>query len=107
QLKIGPADTDDLGPVINESQLHMMLTAIADARNQGATLLTGGERMMDSWHKAGFYLAPTILENIDPQAEISQCELFGPITILYRVKDFEEALALANQSPYGLTACIH
>ena len=52
-------------------------------------------------------MAPTLLENVDPQAEISQCELFGPIAILYRVKDFEEALALANDSPYGLTASIH
>ena len=107
QLKIGPTDDDDLGPVINETQLNNMLAAIVDARKQGTVVLTGGERMIDPEHEAGFYLAPTILENIDPQAEISQCELFGPITILYRVKNFEEALAMANESPYGLTACIH
>ena len=52
-------------------------------------------------------MAPTILENVDPQDEISIKEIFGPITCLYRVQDFAEALSLANDSPYGLTACIH
>jgi aldehyde dehydrogenase (NAD+) len=52
-------------------------------------------------------MAPTILDNLDSQAEISTRELFGPITCVYRVKDLNEALALANDSPYGLTACIH
>jgi aldehyde dehydrogenase (NAD+) len=62
---------------------------------------------MDEAHADGFYMAPTIIEKADPQAEISTTELFGPITCLYCVKDFSEALRLANESPYGLTACIH
>ncbi|MCU0534223.1 MAG: aldehyde dehydrogenase family protein [Hydrococcus sp. Prado102] len=103
QLKIGTADDDDLGPIINESQLQNMIAAVAKAKAAGATILIGGDR----FSSPGFYMAPTLLENVDPQAEISQCELFGPIAILYRVKDFEEALALANDSPYGLTASIH
>ena len=107
QLKIGPADDDDLGPVINESQLNNMLAAVAQAKQEGATILVGGDRLKDPEREKGFYMAPTLLENVAPQAEISQCELFGPIAILYRVKDFEEALALANDSPYGLTASIH
>ena len=52
-------------------------------------------------------MEPTIIDNADPHDEISTAELFGPITCLYRVKDFAEALQLANDSPYGLTACIH
>jgi aldehyde dehydrogenase (NAD+) len=52
-------------------------------------------------------MAPTILENVDADAEISQKELFGPITILYRVADFEEAIAVANNSMLGLTSSIH
>jgi aldehyde dehydrogenase (NAD+) len=44
---------------------------------------------------------------VQPHDEISECELFGPVALLYRVKDFDEALALANDSPYGLTASIH
>ncbi|MCK6625147.1 MAG: aldehyde dehydrogenase family protein [Anaerolineae bacterium] len=106
-LKLGPTDDDDLGPVINEGQLNNMLASVEQAQQQGATVLVGGTRLTDPEHRAGFYMAPTLIENVDPQAEISACELFGPIAILYRVKDFDEALRLANDSPYGLTACIH
>jgi len=52
-------------------------------------------------------MAPTLIENVDPEAEISTTEIFGPIACLYRVHDYEAALALANRSAYGLTACIH
>ncbi len=107
QLKVGPGDDDDFGPVINESQLNHMLAAVAQAQAEGATVLTGGVRLTDEAHKSGFYMAPTLIENVDPSADISCTELFGPIAILYRARDFEEALALANHSPYGLTACIH
>ena len=55
----------------------------------------------------GFYMAPTLIENADPNEAISQEELFGPIACLYPVTDFNTAMALANNSSYGLTACIH
>ena len=107
KLRVGPADEDDFGPVINGRQLEKMLKAIEVAIASGAKVITGGHRMDDSAHANGFYLAPTFLEGADPDAEISTCELFGPIACLYRAKGFAEALALANHSPYGLTACIH
>ena len=106
-LNVGPRDDDDLGPVINEKQLNNMLGAIQGARQKGAVILTGGQRLIDDSHANGFYLAPTLIENADPQDDISTIELFGPITCLYRVNNFQEALQLANDSPYGLTACIH
>ena len=106
-LDVGPGDEDDLGPVINEKQLNNMLGHIQDARQKGASILTGGQRLTDDSHANGFYLAPTLIENVDPKDDISTIELFGPITCLYRVKDFHEALQLTNDSPYGLTACIH
>jgi aldehyde dehydrogenase (NAD+) len=52
-------------------------------------------------------MSPTLIEGASPDSEISQTELFGPITCLYRVADFEQAVAVANDSPYGLTAAIH
>ena len=107
KLKVGPGDDDDFGPVINEVQLTNMLLAVERAREKGAVVLTGGHRLTDPEHVYGFYMAPTILENVDTQDEISTKEIFGPITCLYRVQDFAEALSLANDSPYGLTACIH
>ena len=100
--KVGPGDEHDFGPVINERQLEAMLDAVARAKEHGATVVTGGERLP----QPGFYIAPTIVEGAAPDSEISCKELFGPITTLHRVKDFDEALAVANASPYGLTAAI-
>ena len=107
KLKVGPADDDDFGPVINEEQLNNMLNAVERARQKGTTVLVGGDRLTDAEHRDGFYMAPTLIENVNPQDEISTLELFGPIACLYRVKDFNEALDMSNDSPYGLTACIH
>jgi aldehyde dehydrogenase (NAD+) len=107
RLKVGTDDTDDYGPVINEEQMRSMLDSIERARTSGAGVLTGGHRLTGDRHADGFFVAPTILEHVGPNDEISRTELFGPITILYRVSGFEEAVALANDSPFGLTASIH
>jgi alpha-ketoglutaric semialdehyde dehydrogenase len=103
KLKVGSSDTDDYGPVINEQQMQNMLASVKRATAAGASLLTGGGRVGSE----GYFVAPTILEHVGPNDEISRSELFGPITCLYRVKDFEEAVVLANDSPFGLTASIH
>lgn len=58
-------------------------------------------------HRRGFYMQPTLIEGASPDDPISKDELFGPVACLYRAKDFEHALALANRSPYGLTAAVH
>jgi len=107
KLRVGTSDEDDFGPVINEGQLKNMVSAVERARQSGANILMGGERLNDAAHRDGFYMAPTLIDAVTPQEEISECELFGPVAILFRVRDFEEALALANDSPYGLTASIH
>jgi len=107
RLLVGPADADDFGPVINQGQLDALLAGVQQARSEGATILTGGNRLSDPAHADGFYMAPTLIENVSPDSEISTHELFGPIACLYRARDFAEALDLANRSPYGLTACIH
>jgi alpha-ketoglutaric semialdehyde dehydrogenase len=90
-------------PVISEAALERVLDSIARAVTDGATVLTGGERLA----LPGFQLAPTVLEGASPDAEISRTELFGPVTLLYRVGTLVEAISLANDSPYGLTAAVH
>jgi alpha-ketoglutaric semialdehyde dehydrogenase len=107
KLKVGNTDDDDLGPVINKRQLDNMLEALRRAQAAGAVVLTGGNRIVDEKHREGFYIAPTLVENTGVNDEISTTELFGPIACLYRVADFVAALECANNSPYGLTACIH
>ena len=107
KLKLGVADDDDYGPVINQEQLENMLAAVGEARARGAVVLTGGSRMSDPGHRDGYYMEPTIIESVSASDAISKTELFGPITCLYRVDGFEDALAMANDSPFGLTASIH
>jgi aldehyde dehydrogenase (NAD+) len=107
RLRVGPTDNDDYGPVINATQLANMLGQVEQALSQGGRLLTGGHRLTDPAHADGYYMAPTLLENVSMEAEISRTELFGPIACLYRAREFADALDLANATNYGLTACIH
>lgn len=93
----------EVGPVISDGSLERILAALERAQAEGARVLCGGVRL----DRPGFHLAPTVLEGAPPEAEISQAELFGPVTILYRAAGFQEALDLVNASPYGLTAAIH
>jgi aldehyde dehydrogenase (NAD+) len=88
----------ETGPVISEESLERILAAL-----DGAHVLTGGERL----DRPGWWLAPTVVEDVPADAELSCGELFGPVTILYRVGDLDEAIALVNDSPYGLTSAIH
>jgi aldehyde dehydrogenase (NAD+) len=89
--------------VISESSLERILGALARAREAGATVLCGGERL----EREGWWLSPTVLDGVEPDAEVSCTELFGPVTIVYRVRDLAEALSVVNDSPYGLTAAVH
>lgn len=107
RLRVGSGDDDDFGPVINQAQLDGMLAGVEAARGDGVTVLCGGHRVTGPGFDGGYFMAPTLLEHAGPDAAISRTELFGPISLLYRVAGFEEALALANDSPYGLTASIH
>jgi aldehyde dehydrogenase (NAD+) len=104
--RVGATDDDDYGPVINERQLEQMVAAVERARGAGARVLTGGERLTGPGHDGGFYMAPTIVEGAPIDSEIACSELFGPVATLHRVRDFDEAVAVANASSYGLTAAI-
>jgi aldehyde dehydrogenase (NAD+) len=90
-------------PVISRESLERILEALGEAREAGATVLTGGERL----DRPGWYLGPTVVEHAAPDAAISRTELFGPVTVLYRTGSLDDAIALVNDSPYGLTAAIH
>jgi alpha-ketoglutaric semialdehyde dehydrogenase len=88
----------ETGPVISEESLERILAALA-----GTNVVLGGRRL----ERPGWWLAPTVVEGVSPSAEVSRTELFGPVAILYRVPDLEAAIALVNDSPYGLTSAIH
>jgi len=106
-LRVGTSDDDYLGPVINEEQMTNMLASVDRAKTSGASVIAGGHRMTGPGYDGGFFVAPTLIEHVGTNDDISRSELFGPITILYRVRDFDEAIAMANDSPFGLTAAVH
>jgi aldehyde dehydrogenase (NAD+) len=88
----------EAGPLISEESLERIMSALA-----GARVLAGGERV----DRPGWWLPPTVVEDVPVDAELSCTELFGPVTILYRVRNLDEAIEVVNASPYGLTAAIH
>ena len=90
-------------PVVSRESMERILGAVERARESGASVLAGGTRL----DRAGWHVAPTLVEGAASDAEISRLELFGPVTVLYRVADLDEAIAVVNDSPYGLTAAIH
>src|SRR6185503_18349558 len=79
-LKVGTSDTDDYGPVINEDQMKNMLAAVARAKAAGATVITGGERLNGPSYGDGYFVAPTLIEDVGLNDDITRSELFGPIT---------------------------
>ncbi|MBI2640540.1 MAG: aldehyde dehydrogenase [Candidatus Sungbacteria bacterium] len=107
KLKVGTSDNDDFGAIISEKRLQEILKSVRGALKRKAALFSGGNRLIDDAHRAGYFMEPTVLERVSPKDEISCKELFGPVVILYRIKNFEEAVRLANDSDFKLTGAIH
>lgn len=97
-----PAENAPLGPVINEGALKSMLSYIEVGKQEGR-LLTGGSRLASE----GYYLEPTVIAGVAPDARIAQEEIFGPVLAVIEARDFEDALAIANNTEYGLTGAIY
>lgn len=105
-LKVGHAleDGTQIGPVVSESQLTSNLRYIETGRAEGAELLCGGMRLDRATD--GYFMAPAIFANTRNDMAINREEMFGPITCIQTAGSYAEALALANDTPFGLTAGI-
>lgn len=93
-----------IGPVVDQGQLDQDEKYIAVGRDEGAKLVFGGERL--NRETPGFYLQPALFTETTNQMRISREEIFGPVASVIRVKDYEEALAVANDTPFGLSSGI-
>jgi acyl-CoA reductase-like NAD-dependent aldehyde dehydrogenase len=111
KVKVGSGPDDDCGPVISRANLDRLVAQVEGAVQRGASLVTGGKPCGSVQGgpslAAGYYMQPTVLEHVAPTDAVSQNELFGPVTCLYRVAGFDEAVRLANGTHYGLTGAIH
>ncbi len=93
-----------IGPVVDESQLQQDMDYIEIGRKEGAKLAFGGERL--NRETPGFYLQPALFTEATNQMRISREEIFGPVASVIRVKNYEEALATANDTSFGLSSGI-
>ncbi len=104
RLVVGAAtDNADVTAVINERQYDKVLGYLADAPEQGEVILGGGRA---SEAGAGYFIAPTIVDRVAPDARIAREEIFGPVLAVVRARDFDHAIELFNDSDYGLTGGI-
>ncbi|MBS0466326.1 MAG: aldehyde dehydrogenase family protein [Proteobacteria bacterium] len=109
-IKVGAAlaQGTDMGPVVSQAQLEQDLSYVEIGKAEGAQLLTGGSRIAchtGSGHE-GFFMAPALFADSAPTMRINREEIFGPVTSVIRVQDYEEALAVANDTEFGLSAGI-
>lgn len=109
RMRVGAPQRDDvqMGAVVSEDHMHKILSYIQLAQEEGGRVLTGGNRViLEAPYENGYYLEPTVIEGLDMNCRTNQEEIFGPVVTLTPFDSEEEALALANSTPYGLAATV-
>jgi 1-pyrroline-5-carboxylate dehydrogenase len=104
QIKVGPATHPDsyMGPVINARAKQSILEYIEIGKQEGRLLAGGGEAS-----GPGYFIQPTVIADVSPQARIAQEEIFGPVLAVIKARNFDEALDIANNTEYGLTGSVY
>ncbi|MFD0743518.1 aldehyde dehydrogenase family protein [Phytohabitans flavus] len=106
-LRVGhPSGEVDVGPMVSAAQHRKTSAALETALREGATVLTGGGTATVDGYAGGYWFTPTVLGGVRPGMSVMTEETFGPVTPIYPVADLDEALAIANDSRYGLSAYI-
>ena len=104
-LRIGNGmEESEIGPLVSEAARSKVMRLVDDAIATGATAVTGAR--IPANRNVGWFYEPTILTGVTPDMAICREECFGPVAAICRVKDFDEAIRLANDSPFGLGACV-
>ncbi|HEX8708359.1 MAG TPA: aldehyde dehydrogenase family protein [Pyrinomonadaceae bacterium] len=102
----GSDPATEMGPSVDEGQFKTVLSFIEIGREDGAELKCGGTRAEGDGLDKGYFVRPAVFDRVTPDMRIAREEIFGPVLSVLRVKDFEEALAVANDSEYGLSSSI-
>ncbi len=105
ELKVGdPVANTYMGPVVNETAMKRVLNYIDIGKSEGR-IIAGGKPAQNA--NGGYYIEPTVIADVAPTARIAQEEIFGPVLALIRVKHYDEALKVANNTEYGLTGSVY
>jgi len=109
RLRVGDGldPATEMGPSISEAQLAKVAEYVAIGQQEGARLVTGGARLGDGPHARGFFHQPTIFADVTPDMRIAREEIFGPVVSVLRCRSLDEAIAIANDVAYGLSASIY
>lgn len=97
----------DMGPSVDESQMKTVLNYIDIGKSEGARLQKGGHRLKGGSYDKGFFIEPTLFDQVTRDMRIAQEEIFGPVVSILRAKDFDEALEIANSVKFGLSASLY
>ncbi len=108
-LKVGNGldASAEMGPCINESQLKTVMSYVGIGKDEGAKLLTGGNRLDGGAHSKGWFHEPTVFGDCSPNMRIAQEEIFGPVVSVIPIDSFDQAIEVANGVIYGLSASIY
>ena len=106
RLGAGADPKTEMGPSVDENQFKTVLQYIDIGREDGATLVCGGERASGDGLDRGYFVRPTVFDNVTPDMRIAREEIFGPVLSVLRVRDFEQAMEVANDCEYGLSSSI-
>ncbi len=108
QLRVGDGMKSDvyMGPLVSADAEKTVLEYIEIGKNEGARLVTGGEKLRGEEYEHGFFVAPTVFDNVMPDMRIAQEEIFGPVVGVIEAKDIDDAIALANHTRFGLSASV-
>ncbi len=109
KLKIGNGldETVEMGPAVNENQLITDLKYIEIAKQEGAKLVSGGNRLDKGEYQHGWFLEPTVFVDVDPKMRIAQEEVFGPVVAVIPCDGLEDAIEIANNIEYGLSSALY
>ncbi|HWU47488.1 MAG TPA: CoA-acylating methylmalonate-semialdehyde dehydrogenase [Humibacter sp.] len=102
-LKVGPYDQEgtDFGPLVSSASLERVRRLIQTGIDEGAELVVDGRGLTVAGHENGFYLGPTLFDRVTPQMAVYREEIFGPVLVVARAADYETALRLPSENPYG------
>ena len=107
KVRVGPWHQDvDMGPLISARQEERVLAYLDSGREQGAKVVVGGRKLTGEGYDRGFFVAPTIFDEVRPDMRIAQEEIFGPVLSVLGAHDEEHALQIANGTRYGLVASV-
>jgi aldehyde dehydrogenase (NAD+) len=109
KIKVGNGldETVEMGPAVNENQLKTDLKYIEIGKDEGAKMVTGGNRLDKGDYQHGWFLEPTVFIDVDPKMRIAQEEIFGPVVSIIPCDDLEDAIAIANGIEYGLSSSLY